>query len=123
MPGKSNKLVFTRVHLAESEAVTITEPHQSPWRSHKTIRRRIADGTLPAFRIAGGRIRILASDVRPSNSEPVSCNESESPLGRNSLRERLNRCSTCSWASNSVTSSTQGRSAPRHKSSDGQVPA
>lgn len=64
MPGKSNKLVFTRADIiADSEAVTITEAANYLGVSHKTIRRRIADGTLPAFRIAGGPIRILASDV------------------------------------------------------------
>jgi excisionase family DNA binding protein len=64
VPGKSNKLVFTRADIiADCEAVTIREAANYLGVSHKTIRRRISDGTLPAFRVAGGPIRVLAKDV------------------------------------------------------------
>jgi excisionase family DNA binding protein len=65
VPGKSNKLVFTRADIiADCEAVTIKEAANYLGVSHKTIRRRISDGTLPAFRVAGGGpIRVLAKDV------------------------------------------------------------
>ena len=49
--------------IGESEAVTISEAAAYLGVSDKTIRRRIADGTLPAFRVGGGTIRILAKDV------------------------------------------------------------
>lgn len=45
------------------EAVTITEAADYLGVSHKTIRRLIANGKLPAYRVAGGPIRVLASDV------------------------------------------------------------
>jgi excisionase family DNA binding protein len=71
MPGRSNKLhavanrpAFTRDDITgDSEAVTIMEAAIYLGVSQKTIRRRISDGTLPAYRVAGGSIRILAKDV------------------------------------------------------------
>jgi excisionase family DNA binding protein len=66
VPGRSNKLHGTLTRqdiIGESEAVTITEAARYLGVSHKTIRRRISDGTLPAFRVAGGPIRVLAKDV------------------------------------------------------------
>lgn len=45
------------------EAVTITEAADYLGVSGKTIRRLIAGGKLPAYRVAGGPIRVLASDV------------------------------------------------------------
>ena len=38
--------------------------------SHKTLRRLIAAGKLPAFRVGGGPIRVLISDVE-ALKEPV----------------------------------------------------
>ena len=66
MRGKSNKLHATVTRkdiVGESEAVTITQAADYLGVCHKTIRRRIADGTLPAYRVAGGPIRVLAKDV------------------------------------------------------------
>jgi excisionase family DNA binding protein len=45
------------------QAVTITEAADYLGVSHKTIRRLISGGKLPAYRVAGGAIRILAPDV------------------------------------------------------------
>jgi excisionase family DNA binding protein len=58
MPGKSNKIQF---HHAE--VVSISEAAARLGVSHKTIRRMIADGRLPAFRVGGGPIRTYADDV------------------------------------------------------------
>jgi excisionase family DNA binding protein len=49
--------------IDKNEAVTVTEAAKHLAVSHKTIRRLIARGLLPAFRVAGGPIRVLASDV------------------------------------------------------------
>jgi excisionase family DNA binding protein len=49
--------------ITRREVVTIQQAADYLGVSHKTIRRRISDGTLPAFRVAGGPIRLLASDV------------------------------------------------------------
>jgi excisionase family DNA binding protein len=38
--------------------------------SHKTLRRLIADGKLPAFRVGGGPIRVYISDVE-ALKEPI----------------------------------------------------
>jgi len=38
--------------------------------SHKTLRRLIADGKLPAYRVGGGPIRVLISDVA-ALKEPI----------------------------------------------------
>jgi len=62
VPGRSNKL-HRRDIIGESEAVTITEAAEYLGVSHKTVRRMIADGKLPAYRVGGGTIRVLASDV------------------------------------------------------------
>lgn len=63
MPGISNRQLRRRDIIGESEAVTITEAANYLGVSHKTIRRMIADGRLPAYRVGGGPIRLLASDV------------------------------------------------------------
>ena len=62
MPGKSNKLTRHDI-LTQREAVTILQAADHLGVSHKTIRRMISDGRLPAYRVGGGPIRILASDV------------------------------------------------------------
>jgi excisionase family DNA binding protein len=41
--------------------------------SHKTIRRRIADGTLPAFHVGGRAIRVHLNDVEALKT-PVAVN-------------------------------------------------
>ena len=66
MPGRSNKLHanLTRQDvLTQREAVTIQQAADHLGVSHKTVRRMIADGRLPAYRVGGGPIRVLASDV------------------------------------------------------------
>lgn len=66
MSGRSNKLhaALTRQDIVrESEAVTIIEAANYLGVSHKTVRRLISDGRLPAYRVGGGPIRLLASDV------------------------------------------------------------
>jgi excisionase family DNA binding protein len=66
VPGRSNKLHATLTRqdiVGKSEAVSITEAARYLAVSHKTVRRMIADGRLPAYRVGGGPIRVLASDV------------------------------------------------------------
>lgn len=72
MPGRSNQQgTFTRQDIiGASEVVTITEAARYLGVSHKTIRRRISDGTLPAFRVGGGPIRVAAKDVE-ALKEPI----------------------------------------------------
>lgn len=49
--------------LAERQAVDISNPAAYLGVSHKTIRRLIASGALPAYRVAGRAIRVYARDV------------------------------------------------------------
>ncbi len=66
MPGRSNKLHATVTRediLTNRQAVTIQQAAGYLGVSHKTVRRMIADGRLPAYRVGGGPIRVLASDV------------------------------------------------------------
>lgn len=49
--------------LTNRNAVSITQAAEYLGVSHKTIRPLISGGKLPAFRIAGGTIRVMASDV------------------------------------------------------------
>jgi excisionase family DNA binding protein len=51
------------IRTQRHQAVTITEAADYLGVSHKTIRRLIAGGKLPAYRVAGGAIRVMASDV------------------------------------------------------------
>jgi excisionase family DNA binding protein len=65
VPGRSNKLhaSITRDDIiSRRDVVSIAEAAGYLGVSHKTIRRMIADGRLPAFRV-GGSIRLYASDV------------------------------------------------------------
>jgi excisionase family DNA binding protein len=65
--GRSNETHATLTReqiLTQREAVTIQQAADHLGVSHKTIRRMIADGRLPAFRVGGGPIRVLASDVQ-----------------------------------------------------------
>ena len=48
--------------ITRREVVSISEAAAYLGISHKTIRRMIADGRLPAFRV-GGSIRLYANDV------------------------------------------------------------
>ncbi len=54
--------------IKRRDLVTIAEAAAYLGVSHKTIRRMIADGRLPAFRVGGGGgpIRLLAADVEAS---------------------------------------------------------
>ncbi len=49
--------------LTKRQAVDITNAAAYLGVSHKTIRRLIASGKLPAFRVAGRAIRVYADDV------------------------------------------------------------
>jgi excisionase family DNA binding protein len=64
VPTNSTLKPVTREQiLTERKAVDISNAAAYLGVSHKTIRRLIAAGKLPAFRVGGGPIRILASDV------------------------------------------------------------
>jgi excisionase family DNA binding protein len=67
VPGKSNKFAAAPVTLErilnERRAVDIANAAAYLGVSHKTIRRAIASGRLPAFRVAGRAIRIYVEDV------------------------------------------------------------
>jgi excisionase family DNA binding protein len=64
VPTNSTPKPVTREQiLTERKAVDISNAAAYLGVSHKTIRRLIAAGKLPAYRVAGGPIRILASDV------------------------------------------------------------
>ena len=64
---------MTSTHSANSSAadsgrdlphyVTLEQAAQATEQSIKTIRRRIADGTLPAYRFGGRNIRIRLDDL------------------------------------------------------------
>lgn len=56
--------------LTERKAVDIRNAAAYLGVSHKTIRRLIAAGKLPAFRVGGGPIRVLISDVEKLK-EPI----------------------------------------------------
>jgi excisionase family DNA binding protein len=58
MPGNSSNK--TQHH---AEVISISESAGRLGVSHKTIRRLIADGRLPAFRVGGSAIRMYADDV------------------------------------------------------------
>jgi excisionase family DNA binding protein len=57
--------------LTERKAVDISNAAAYLSVSHKTIRRLIASGRLPAFRVAGRAIRVYADDVE-ALKEPVA---------------------------------------------------
>jgi excisionase family DNA binding protein len=65
VPTNSTPKSLTREQiLIERKAVDISNAAAYLGVSHKTIRRLIAAGKLPAYRVsAGGPIRVLASDV------------------------------------------------------------
>jgi excisionase family DNA binding protein len=56
-------LVSNSKLLPTGEAVDISNAAAHLGVSHKTIRRLIAAGKLPAYRVGGGPIRILIADV------------------------------------------------------------
>jgi excisionase family DNA binding protein len=56
--------------LTSRQAVTLTHAAGYLGVSHKTLRRLIADGKLPAYRVGGGPIRVLISDVA-ALKEPI----------------------------------------------------
>lgn len=63
-----SKTITRQDIIRNRDVVTIAEAAAYLGVSHKTIRRMIADGRLPAFRVGGGPIRILASDVDAAKS-------------------------------------------------------
>jgi excisionase family DNA binding protein len=72
VPTNSKSKPVTREQiLTERQAVEITNAAAYLGVSHKTIRRLIASGKLPAFRVAGKAIRIYADDVE-ALKEPVA---------------------------------------------------
>jgi excisionase family DNA binding protein len=71
MPTNSTPKPVTREQiLTERKAVDISNAAAYLGVSHKTIRRLIAAGKLPAFRVGGGPIRVLISDVE-ALKEPI----------------------------------------------------
>jgi excisionase family DNA binding protein len=58
-----SKTITRQDIISNRDVVTIAEAAAYLGVSHKTIRRMIADRRLPAFRVGGGPVRILASDV------------------------------------------------------------
>jgi excisionase family DNA binding protein len=72
VPTNSKPKPVTREQiLTERKAVDISNAAAYLGVSHKTIRRLIASGRLPAFRVAGRAIRIYADDVE-ALKEPVA---------------------------------------------------
>jgi excisionase family DNA binding protein len=57
-----SKDITRRDIITRRDVVTIAEAAAYLGVSHKTIRRMIADGRIPAFRV-GGSIRLYANDV------------------------------------------------------------
>jgi excisionase family DNA binding protein len=56
--------------LTSRQAVTLSTAAGYLGVSHKTLRRLISDGKLPAYRVGGGPIRVLISDVE-ALKEPI----------------------------------------------------
>lgn len=58
-----------------NQAVTITEAADYLGVSHRTIRRLISDGKLPAYRVGGigGAIRVVACDVEAMKRPIRAC--------------------------------------------------
>ena len=74
MPGRANKPHTTAEDiLTTRQSVDIANAAAYLGVSHKTVRRLIAEGKLPAFRVAGRAIRVHADDVE-ALKEPVAVN-------------------------------------------------
>jgi excisionase family DNA binding protein len=71
VPGKSNKLHAIKSNRPQAPdrgpPVDISTAAEILGVSHKTIRRRIADRTLPAYRVGGKSIRVYLDDVEALN--------------------------------------------------------
>lgn len=62
MPNDSNTTTRADI-LTKREAIDLTNAAAYLGVSHKTLRRLIAAGKLPAFRVGGGPIRVYVADV------------------------------------------------------------
>jgi excisionase family DNA binding protein len=61
------------IRIRRNQAVTITEVAAYLGVSHRTIRRLISAGKLPAYRVGGGAIRVMACDVEALKKPIRAC--------------------------------------------------
>jgi excisionase family DNA binding protein len=69
-PVSGSKSITRQDILTQRQAIDIANAAAYLGVSHKTLRRLISAGKLPAYRVGGGPIRVLISDVE-ALKEPI----------------------------------------------------